>query len=88
MNYLFGCNPVNKCYISGFGKNTVSKPHHRPSAALKKTMPGMLAGGPCEGLVDAVSLFLATREPARFPVLAEGQAEANRINFLTHSDSS
>lgn len=55
MNYLFGCNPVNKCYISGFGKNTVSKPHHRPSAALKKTMPGMLAGGPCEGLVDAVA---------------------------------
>lgn len=52
-DYLLGCNPMNICYITGFGTNTVKHPHHRPSGATGKTMPGMLSGGPCEGLYDA-----------------------------------
>ena len=44
---------MNVCYVTGFGVNTVKHPHHRPSGATKKTMPGMLSGGPCEGLYDA-----------------------------------
>ncbi len=52
-DYILGCNPNNICYITGFGSNTVKYPHHRPSGATKKTMPGMLSGGPCEGLYDA-----------------------------------
>lgn len=54
-DYLLGCNPNNICYITGFGTNTVQYPHHRPSGAVGKTVPGMLAGGPCEGLLDAVA---------------------------------
>ena len=53
IDYLLGCNPMNVCYVTGFGINTVKNPHHRPSGAVKKTMPGMLSGGPCEGLYDA-----------------------------------
>ena len=53
IDYILGCNPNNICYVTGFGVNTVKYPHHRPSAATKKTMPGMVSGGPCEGLYDA-----------------------------------
>ena len=53
LDYVLGCNPNNICYVTGFGTNTVKFPHHRPSGAVKKTMPGMLSGGPCEGLHDA-----------------------------------
>ena len=53
LDYVLGCNPNNVCYVTGFGTNTVNHPHHRPSGANKKTMPGMLSGGPCEGLHDA-----------------------------------
>ena len=53
LDYVLGCNPNNICYVTGFGTNTVKYPHHRPSGATKKTMPGMLSGGPCEGLYDA-----------------------------------
>lgn len=55
LNYVLGCNPLAVCYVTGFGENTVSKPHHRPSGAAKKTMPGMLSGGPSAGLQDAVA---------------------------------
>ena len=52
LDYVLGCNPMNVCYVTGFGVNTVKHPHHRPSAAAKKTMSGMLSGGPSEGLYD------------------------------------
>ena len=55
VDYLLGCNPNNVCYVTGFGSNTVKYPHHRPSATLGQAMPGMLSGGPCEGLYDAAA---------------------------------
>lgn len=51
-NYILGCNPMGMCYVTGFGSESTKHPHHRPSGALKTLMPGMLAGGPAEGLVD------------------------------------
>lgn len=53
LDYVLGCNPNNVCYVTGFGTNTVKYPHHRPSATLGTAMPGMISGGPCEGLFDA-----------------------------------
>lgn len=50
--YIFGKNPCNVCFITGFGTNQVHNPHHRPSAATKQPMPGMLIGGPDSGLHD------------------------------------
>ena len=54
-DYVLGCNPNNICYVTGFGSKTVEYPHHRPSATLDTAMPGMLSGGPCEGLYDAAA---------------------------------
>ena len=53
IDYVLGCNPNDICYVTGFGTNTVKNPHHRPSGATGQTMPGLLSGGPCEGLFDA-----------------------------------
>ena len=55
LDYVLGCNPNNICYVTGFGSNPVKYPHHRPSATLQTAMPGMLSGGPCEGLYDAAA---------------------------------
>lgn len=55
LDYILGCNPLNICYITGEGVNSTKNPHHRPSGFIGKTMPGMLAGGPCAGLHDAVA---------------------------------
>lgn len=52
IDYLLGCNPLNYCYITGAGSFSPVNPHHRPSGASGKVMPGMLAGGPCAGLHD------------------------------------
>ncbi len=53
IDYILGCNPLNYCYVTGAGTKSVVHPHHRPSGASKKVYPGMLAGGPCAGLLDA-----------------------------------
>jgi len=52
IHYILGKNPCNVCFITGFGTNKVLEPHHRPSAATKQAMPGMLIGGPDSGLHD------------------------------------
>ena len=52
VHYIFGKNSCNVCFITGFGTNQVLNPHHRPSAATKQAMPGMLIGGPDSGLHD------------------------------------
>lgn len=52
INYVLGCNPVNYCYVTGAGTKSPVNPHHRPSGASGKVMPGMLVGGPSAGLQD------------------------------------
>ena len=52
IDYVLGCNPLNFCYVTGWGAKSPEHPHHRPSGATKKVMPGMLVGGPCAGLND------------------------------------
>lgn len=67
IDYILGCNPMDVCYVTGFGEKTVEHPHHRPSGATGAVMPGMLAGGPCEGLNDAAAK--AKLEPLHLPPL-------------------
>lgn len=55
LNYILGCNPLNICYVTGNGTKSTVHPHHRPTGAMGKVMPGMLAGGPSEGLHDEVA---------------------------------
>ena len=52
LNYLFGNNATGYCFLTGFGTLSPEHPHHRPSQATGKTVPGMIVGGPNSGLDD------------------------------------
>ncbi len=52
LSYLFGNNATGYCFFTGFGSTYADHPHHRPSQAKDKTVPGMLVGGPNNGLDD------------------------------------
>lgn len=52
LNYLFGNNATGYCFLTGYGTLSTEHPHHRPSQATGKTVPGMVAGGPNSGLDD------------------------------------
>lgn len=49
---VFGANPLSISYVTGYGDVRPEHPHHRPSAAQGRAMPGMLVGGPNEELQD------------------------------------
>ncbi|MCQ2591416.1 MAG: glycoside hydrolase family 9 protein [Treponema sp.] len=63
LDYVLGCNPMDVCYVTGEGSNFVKNPHHRPSGAINKTMPGMLSGGPCEDLLDETAKRMLQGQP-------------------------
>ncbi len=46
-NYILGKNPNDICFVTGFGTNTVTQPHHRQSAFddVEKPIPGMVVIG-------------------------------------------
>ena len=52
LDYLLGSNTTGYCFVSGFGDLGPEHPHHRPSQAIGKTVPGMVAGGPNSNLED------------------------------------
>ncbi|WP_024865795.1 glycoside hydrolase family 9 protein [Butyrivibrio sp. FCS014] len=52
LNYLFGNNATGYCFVTGYGSIYPEHPHHRPSQALGVTVPGMVVGGPNNGLND------------------------------------
>ena len=45
-HYLLGNNPLSQGYITGFGPNAASNPHHRPSVSKGHAVSGMVVGGP------------------------------------------
>ena len=54
LNYILGQNATGFCYVTGFGTNPTSHPHHRLSYShAKGTLPGFLAGGPHPARQDA-----------------------------------
>ncbi len=64
IHYILGKNPCNICFVTGFGTNRVKNPHHRPSAAKKAPMPGMVIGGPDSGLHDPTAEKYLQGQPA------------------------
>ena len=62
LNYLLGTNGLGYCFLSGFGSVSPESPHHRPSQAKGKAVPGMIAGGPNQNLEDpyAANVFTDT----------------------------
>ena len=86
ISYILGCNPLNFCYISGFGSKNPVQPHHRPSIASGKIMPGMLAGGPCEWLADDYAKKkLQNRSPLKCYIDAVPSYSTNEIAIYWNS---
>lgn len=54
LHYLMGRNVLDISYVTGFGDHPVMNPHHRPSVGddVVAPVPGMVAGGPDQGLHD------------------------------------
>lgn len=64
LNYLLGVNATGYCFVTGEGTLSPVHPHHRPSEALGKPMPGMLAGGPDSALEDPYAKVVLKDTPA------------------------
>lgn len=46
IHYLLGRNALDKCFVSGIGKNTIRNHHYALSIINKKVYPGFVSGGP------------------------------------------
>lgn len=48
LNYLLGANPLDMCFVTGFGKNSPENVHDRRCSSdnIQKPIPGLLVGGP------------------------------------------
>jgi endoglucanase len=64
LNYILGNNPLGVNFITGADETSPNHPHHRPSVAAGSPMPGMLVGGPDEGLHDLAAKTLLAGKPA------------------------
>jgi endoglucanase len=47
-DYILGKNPLEYCFVTGFGTKSPMEPHHRPSLSdgVFNPVPGMVIGGP------------------------------------------
>lgn len=65
LDALLGVNGMNYSYVTGFGTQATSDPHHRLSQCAGHAVPGMLAGGPNPALQDNYAgTVLQGRAPA------------------------
>ena len=70
LHYILGRNPMDICYVSGFGCRAVRNPHDRRSVAdgVVNPVPGLLCGGPYANAHGDVpdSLYLYTAPAMRY----------------------
>ena len=64
LRYILGGNPLGVNFVTGADETSPKQPHHRPSAATGRAMPGMLVGGPDESLHDLAAKTLLAGKPA------------------------
>ncbi len=60
LNYVLGHNAMDKCYVSGYGENPLTNPHHRfwshqKDESFPPPYPGAVSGGPNSALQDPVA---------------------------------
>lgn len=80
LDYLLGRNATGYCFVTGFGTKSPQNPHHRPSVAVGAAMPGMLVGGPDNGLEDpAARAILAEAAPAKCYVDTDQSYSTNEV---------
>ena len=69
MDYILGRNPMNKCYISGYGEYPMEHPHHRFWAndigmGYPPPPPGAVSGGPNSNPTDPDALDAGVMDEA------------------------
>ncbi len=86
INYLLGSNSLGQSYVSGFGDKSIQNPHHRPSTATGRVIPGMLAGGPNKNLQDPLAKSeLSGKPPAKCFIDAEPSYSTNEVTIYWNS---
>ena len=87
IHYLLGRNPMGISYVSDCGTDSIKHPHHRPSGFLGKAMPGMVSGGPCSWLADAVAKGLLSKDvpPAKCFCDMTGSYSTNEVTIYWNS---
>lgn len=53
--YLLGKNPLDICFVTGYGTRSPCHPHHRPSIARGAAAKGMLVGGANSNMQDELT---------------------------------
>ncbi|WP_143315529.1 glycoside hydrolase family 9 protein [Clostridium sp. HBUAS56017] len=86
INYCFGKNSLGKCFVSGYGTDSMKHPHHRPSIVQEKAVPGMIAGGPNSGLEDPTAVAeLDGLAPARCYIDNQESYSTNEVDIYWNS---
>ncbi len=86
LDYLLGVNATGYCFVTGQGYHSPENPHHRPSQATGKCMPGMLVGGPNSNLEDPYAKgVLADVPPAKCYVDSVQSYSCNEITIYWNS---
>ncbi len=86
LDYLFGNNTNSYCFLTGYGTQSPEHPHHRPSQAIGKCMPGMLVGGPDSYLEDAYAKSVLSGKPkAKCYVDNEQSYSCNEVTIYWNS---
>ena len=63
LTYILGQNATGYCFVTGYGSLSAQQPHHRPSVAVGKAMPGMVIGGPDGAREDSYAKTVLAQEP-------------------------
>jgi len=86
MDYLLGRNPLNKSYISGYGTDPLTHPHHRfwanqPDKGFPPPPPGVVSGGPNGSPADPVAdaAKLSDNPPAKSYLDKYGSFSTNEV---------
>lgn len=86
INYCFGKNANAISFVSGYGTVSTQKPHHRPSIAVGKAVPGMLAGGVNAKLEDPYAeAYLYGKAPAKCYLDNEESYSTNEVDIYWNS---
>jgi endoglucanase len=82
-HYLLGHNSLSQSFVTGFGANAAKRPHHRPSIAKDKAVPGMVVGGPIRHTTHDTTLAAACREDLPAAKRYVDHAESYSSNEVT-----
>ena len=78
LNYLFGKNSLNMTFVTGYGRNYPTEPHHRISKVKGLALKGALVGGADGNREDVITQGLDETLPS---------AKVYADNYLSYSSN-